>query len=179
MNEVVFVSAVRTAVGDFLGSLKDLSSVETGALVLRTAMERVGLDPEARGRGGLRQPGHGRGKIEPRRQVAVHAGCSWETVACTVNQQCVSSLWASEIMYQEILLGQVEVGAAVGARVCRISLTTSWAPGRVSGWATKARRRHVQRRDDRRLLQHPHGRYRGEHRRHVQAYPGRNRTSSP
>ena len=45
MNEVVFVSAVRTAVGDFLGSLKDLSSVETGALVLKSAMEKVNLAP--------------------------------------------------------------------------------------------------------------------------------------
>jgi acetyl-CoA C-acetyltransferase len=53
-------------------------------------------------------------KSNPGRQVAIHAGCSWETVACTINQQCVSSMRAAEIMYQEILLGKVEVGAAVG-----------------------------------------------------------------
>jgi acetyl-CoA C-acetyltransferase len=38
MNDVVIVSGVRTPVGDFLGSLKDLSSVETGALALKAAM---------------------------------------------------------------------------------------------------------------------------------------------
>ena len=115
MNEVVFVSAVRTAVGDFLGSLKDLSSVETGALVLRTAMERVGLNPKLVEEVVCGNPDTAGQKSNPGRQVAVHAGCSWETVACTVNQQCVSSLRAAEIMYQEILLGKVEVGAAVGA----------------------------------------------------------------
>ena len=46
MNDVVIVSAVRTPVADFLGSLKDLSSVETGALVLKEAMARVNLDPK-------------------------------------------------------------------------------------------------------------------------------------
>ena len=53
-------------------------------------------------------------RANPGRQVAIKAGCSWETVACTVNQQCVSSLRAAEIMYQEILLGKVSVGAVVG-----------------------------------------------------------------
>jgi len=114
MNEVVFVSGVRTAVGDFLGSLKDLTSVETGALVLKTAMERVKLDPKLVEEVVCGNPDMAGAKSNPGRQVAVHAGCSWETVACTVNQQCVSSLRAAEIMYQEILLGKVEIGAAVG-----------------------------------------------------------------
>lgn len=115
MNDVVIVSAVRTPVGDFLGSLKDLSSVETGALVLKTAMERVSLDPKLVEEVVCGNPDTAGQKSNPGRQVAIHAGCSWETVACTVNQQCVSSLRAAEIMYQEILLGKVEIGAAVGA----------------------------------------------------------------
>jgi acetyl-CoA C-acetyltransferase len=115
MNDVVIVSAVRTAVGDFLGSLKDLSSVETGALVLKTAMEKVSLDPKLVEEVVCGNPDTAGQKSNPGRQVAIHAGCSWETVACTVNQQCVSSLRAAEIMYQEILLGKVEIGAAVGA----------------------------------------------------------------
>jgi len=115
MNDVVIVSAVRTAVGDFLGSLKDLSSVETGALVLKTAMEKVDLDPKLVEEVVCGNPDTAGQKSNPGRQVAIHAGCSWETVACTVNQQCVSSLRAAEIMYQEILLGKVEIGAAVGA----------------------------------------------------------------
>jgi acetyl-CoA C-acetyltransferase len=114
MNDVVFVSAVRTPVGDFLGSLKDLTSVETGALVLKTAMEKVNLDPKLVEEVVCGNPDMAGAKSNPGRQVAIHAGCAWETVACTVNQQCVSSLRATEIMYQEILLGKVEVGAAVG-----------------------------------------------------------------
>ncbi len=114
MNEVVIVSGVRTAVGDFLGSLKDKSSVETGALVLKTAMERANLDPKLVEEVVCGNPDMAGQKSNPGRQVAIHAGCSWETVACTVNQQCVSSLRASEIMYQEILLGKVDIGAAVG-----------------------------------------------------------------
>jgi acetyl-CoA C-acetyltransferase len=114
MNEVVIVSGVRTAVGDFLGSLKDKSSVETGALVLKKAMERVNLDPNLVEEVVCGNPDMAGQKSNPGRQVAIHAGCSWETVACTVNQQCVSSLRAAEIMYQEILLGKVDIGAAVG-----------------------------------------------------------------
>jgi acetyl-CoA C-acetyltransferase len=114
MNEVVIVSGVRTAVGDFLGALKDKSSVETGALVLKAAMERVNLDPKLVEEVVCGNPDMAGQKSNPGRQVAIHAGCSWETVACTVNQQCVSSLRASEIMYQEILLGKVDIGAAVG-----------------------------------------------------------------
>ena len=56
-----------------------------------------------------------RAKANPGRQIAIHASCPWETVASTVNQQCVSSMKAAEMIYQEILLGKVEIGAAVGA----------------------------------------------------------------
>ncbi len=114
MNEVVIVSAVRTAIGDFLGSLKDKNSVELGALVLKNAMEKVRLDPNLVEEVVCGNPDMAGAKSNPGRQIAIHAGCSWETVACTVNQQCVSSLRASEIMYQEILLGKVDIGASVG-----------------------------------------------------------------
>ncbi len=114
MNDVVIVSGVRTPVGDFLGSLKDLTSVETGALVLKAAMEKVNLDPRLVEEVVCGNPDMAGARSNPGRQVAIHAGCSWETVACTINQQCVSSLRAAEIMYQEILLGKVEIGAAVG-----------------------------------------------------------------
>jgi acetyl-CoA C-acetyltransferase len=77
-------------------------------------MEKVNLDPKLVEEVVCGNPDMAGAKSNPGRQVAIHAGCSWETVACTVNQQCVSSLRASEIMYQEILLGKVDVGAAVG-----------------------------------------------------------------
>jgi acetyl-CoA C-acetyltransferase len=114
MNEVVIVSGARTAVGDFLGSLKDLTSVETGVIALKAAMEQAKVDPKLIEEVVCGNPDMAGVKSNPGRQVAIHAGCSWETVACTINQQCVSSMRAAEIMYQEILLGKVEVGAAVG-----------------------------------------------------------------
>jgi acetyl-CoA C-acetyltransferase len=54
-------------------------------------------------------------KPNPGRQIAIHAGCSWETVGCTINQQCVSSLRATEILFHEILLNKVDIGAVVGS----------------------------------------------------------------
>ena len=114
MNEVVIVSGARTPVGDFLGSLKDFTSVETGVIALKAAMEKAGVAPALIEEVVCGNPDMAGAKSNPGRQVAVNAGCSWETVACTINQQCVSSLRASEIMYQEILLGKVDIGAAVG-----------------------------------------------------------------
>ncbi len=114
MNEVVIVSAVRTAVGDFLGSLKDLTCVDLGVIVLREAMQRIKLDPKLVEEVVCGNPDMAGAKSNPGRQVAVHAGCPWETFACTINQQCVSSMRAAEILTQEILLGKIECGAVVG-----------------------------------------------------------------
>ena len=114
MKDVVIVSGVRTAIGDFLGSLKDVTCVDLGVIVLKSAMEKARIDPKLIEEVVCGSPDMAGAKANPGRQVAIHAGCSWETVACTINQQCVSSLRAAEIMYQEILLGKVEVGAAVG-----------------------------------------------------------------
>lgn len=114
MNEVVIVSGVRTPVGDFLGSLRELNCVELGVIVLKAAMEKASVDPKLIEEVVCGNPDMAGARPNPGRQVAIYAGCPWETVACTVNQQCVSSMRAAEIMYQEILLGKVEVGAAVG-----------------------------------------------------------------
>ncbi len=114
MKEVVIVSGVRTPVGDFLGSLKGLTCVELGVIALKAALEKVNLDAKLVEEVVCGNPDMAGARPNPGRQVAIGAGCSWETVACTVNQQCVSSLRATEIMYQEILLGKVDLGVAVG-----------------------------------------------------------------
>ena len=114
MNDVVIVSGTRTPVGDFLGSLKDFTSVELGVIALKAAMEQARIDPNLIEEVVCGNPDMAGAKSNPGRQVAIHAGCPWETFACTVNQQCVSSMRASEILYQEILLGKVDAGAAVG-----------------------------------------------------------------
>jgi len=114
MNDVVIVSGTRTPVGDFLGSLKDLNSVELGVIALKAAMEQAHIEPKLIEEVVCGNPDMAGAKSNPGRQVAIHAGCPWETFACTVNQQCVSSMRAAEILYQEILLGKVDAGAAVG-----------------------------------------------------------------
>ena len=114
MNDVVIVSGTRTPVGDFLGSLKDLTSVELGVIALKAAMAQAHIDASLIEEVVCGNPDTAGQKSNPGRQVAIHAGCPWETFACTVNQQCVSSMRASEILYQEILLGKVDAGAAVG-----------------------------------------------------------------
>jgi acetyl-CoA C-acetyltransferase len=114
MKEVVIVSAVRTPVGDFLGGLKDLNCVDLGVIVLQRAMEDAKVDPKLIEEVVCGNPDMAGARPNPGRQVAVKAGCSWETVASTINQQCVSSMRAADIMYKQIFLGEVEVGATVG-----------------------------------------------------------------
>jgi len=114
MNEVVIVSGVRTPVGNFLGSLKDFTCVDLGVIALKAAIKAAGIEPTLIEEVVCGNPDMAGAKSNPGRQIAVHAGCGWDTVASTINMQCVSSMRAAEIMYQEILLGKVEIGAVVG-----------------------------------------------------------------
>jgi len=114
MREVVIVSGMRTPIGDFLGSLKELTAVELGIIALKAALNKAGIEPgqiEEVVAGHSNQAGC---KPNTARQVALGSDCSVETVAVTVNQLCVSSMRATEILSQEIMLGKVEIGAAVG-----------------------------------------------------------------
>lgn len=114
MQEVVIVSAQRTPIGDYLGALKEVSAIELGVIALKAALEKATIDAsqiEEVVAGNVFQAGL---KGNPARQVALKAGCSMETVAVTINQLCPSSMRATEILSQEIALGKVDIGAAVG-----------------------------------------------------------------
>jgi acetyl-CoA C-acetyltransferase len=114
MKDVVIISAVRTPIGDYLGTLKDYTAVGLGEIALRAAISRAGIDSsqiEEVVAGQVFQSGS---KGNPARQVALNSGCSHETVAVTVNQLCPSSMRALEILAQEIALGKVDIGAVVG-----------------------------------------------------------------
>lgn len=114
MREVVIVGAMRTAIGDFMGSLKDVTAVELGIVAFTAAMKKAGIKPELVEEviaGQVYQAGC---KGNPGRQITLGAGCPVETVAMTVNQQCPSSMRAVEIISQEIILDKIDVGAAVG-----------------------------------------------------------------
>lgn len=114
MHDVVLVNGARTAIADFNGTLKNFTAVELGIIALKGAMEKAGVKPEQIEEvlcGNVYQAGN---KGNPGRQVALGAGCPVETVAATINQQCPSSMRATEIMCDEIKLGRIDIGAVVG-----------------------------------------------------------------
>jgi len=114
MREVVIVGAARTAIGDYLGSLSGLSAVELGIIAGKAALERAGVKPEQveEVAGGHVYQGGCKGNTG--RQVCLGMGCPVETVALTINQQCPSSMRATEVISQQILLNKIDIGVAVG-----------------------------------------------------------------
>lgn len=114
MGEVVIVSGMRTPIGDFNGAFKDFKAVDLGIIALKAALAKAKLDPsqiEEVIAGQVYQAGC---KGNPARQVAMGVGCPVETVAATINQQCPSSMRATEMVSQEIMLGKIQIGASVG-----------------------------------------------------------------
>ena len=114
MRDVVIVSAMRTPIGDFLGSLKDKTAVQLGTAAFKAAISKAGIDPaliEEVATGQVYQAGC---QGNPSRQVTLNAGCPVETVSLTINQQCPSSMRSLEIISQEIMLNKIDIGAVVG-----------------------------------------------------------------
>jgi acetyl-CoA C-acetyltransferase len=115
-SEVVIVSAVRTAIGDFGGSLKDLAPTELGAQVVREAVRRAGIEPAEVGQvvfGNVIQ-------TEPKdmylaRVCAMQGGIPKETPAMTLNRLCGSGLQAIVSAAQTIMLGDTDIALAGGA----------------------------------------------------------------
>ncbi|MBN1102163.1 MAG: acetyl-CoA C-acetyltransferase [Deltaproteobacteria bacterium] len=114
MREVVIVSACRTPVGDFGGSLSTVSATDLGALVLREAIRRAGIRNEDVDEVimGCVLP-HGLGQ-NPARQSMVRAGLPWEVSAITVNKVCGSGLKAVMLGAQAIQCGDADVVVAGG-----------------------------------------------------------------
>ena len=115
-REVVVVSGVRTAIGTFGGSLKDVAPCELGALVVREALARAGVKGEDVGHVVF---GHVI-NTEPRdmylsRVAAVNGGVSAETPAFNVNRLCGSGLQAVVSAAQTVLLGDADIAIAGGA----------------------------------------------------------------
>ena len=109
MEDAVIVSAVRTPVGTFGGQFKDVSATELGAIVIRSALERAGIEPGEPQyviMGQVLQAGAGQA---PARQAAVGAGLPIETPADTINKVCASSIRAIEIADAMIRAGDVDV----------------------------------------------------------------------
>src|SRR5271163_1110903 len=113
-RSVVFAEPVRTAIGTFGGSLKDVPAPNLGAVAIGAAVERAKLRPdevETFVMGNVVQAGT---KMNPARQAAVHAGLPVSTPALTVNRVCGSGAQAIVSAAQEIVLGNIDVAVAGG-----------------------------------------------------------------
>src|ERR671939_626536 len=114
LNEAVIVSAARTPVGKFLGSLKGFSAPQLGALVVRESVKRAGVKPEDVDEvimGCVIQAGLGQ---NPARQAALNGGLPSTVSAVTVNKVCGSGLKSVMMAAQGIQLGDSEIVVAGG-----------------------------------------------------------------
>ena len=114
LDEPVIISATRTPVGKFLGSLKGFSATELGAIVVRESVKRSGIKPEEVDEvimGCVIQAGLGQ---NPARQAALNGGLPSTVSAVTINKVCGSGLKSVMLAAQGIALGDVEVVVAGG-----------------------------------------------------------------
>ncbi len=114
MQDVVIVSAVRTAVGKFQGSLSELSATQLGAVVVREAVRRAGVpaaDVSECIMGCVLPAGLGQ---NPARQAALGGGLADTVAALTINMVCGSGLKAVALGAQAIMLGDAEIVVAGG-----------------------------------------------------------------
>jgi len=114
MREVVIASAVRTALGTFGGSLKDIPAVDLGALVIKEAVKRAGIKPEAVEEvifGNVIGAGLGQNVA---RQATIKAGLPNEVSALTINKVCGSGLRAVALAAQIIKAGDADIVIAGG-----------------------------------------------------------------
>jgi len=114
MQEVYILAAVRTPIGSFGGSLKDISATQLGATAIKGALEKSGLDPKQVDdviMGSVIQANLGQA---PARQAAKFAGLPDEVNCTTVNKVCASGMKSIAIAAQSIMLGDADIVIAGG-----------------------------------------------------------------
>ena len=114
MKEVFIVSAVRTPMGSFMGSLSTVPATKLGATAVKGALDKIGLDPnhvQEIYMGNVLQAGEDQA---PARQVALGAGLSINTPSTTVNKVCASGMKAVTMAAQAIKAGDADVIVAGG-----------------------------------------------------------------
>jgi acetyl-CoA C-acetyltransferase len=114
MRETVIVSAVRTPTGKFLGGLKTFTAPDLGALVVREAVRRAGIDPKQVDEcilGNVVSAGEGQA---PARQAALRGGLDNGVGALTINKVCGSGLKAVMLAAQGIATGDIDIAVAGG-----------------------------------------------------------------
>jgi acetyl-CoA C-acetyltransferase len=114
VNDVFIISAVRTPIGKFGGSLASMTAADMGVVAAQGAMERAGVRPEQVEEtifGNARQAGGG---PNPARQISVRSGVPQEVPAYTVNKACASGMKAIALAYQEAATGNLDCILAGG-----------------------------------------------------------------
>ncbi len=114
MRNALIVSAVRLPTGKFLGTLKDFSAPELGALVVREAVARAKVDPASVDEcimGNVVSAGAGQA---PARQAALKGGLADHVAALTINKVCGSGLKAVMLAHQGIQTGDIDIAVAGG-----------------------------------------------------------------
>jgi acetyl-CoA C-acetyltransferase len=132
MGDNVIVSAARTPVGSFLGTLAPLSAPQLGAIVIKAALERAGLKPEQVDEvimgcvlsGGLGQA--------PARQAMVYAGLPWKVCALTINKVCGSGL--KSVMLADAMLTNGDAEIIVAGGMESMSNAPYFLPGARQGY---------------------------------------------
>src|SRR5438046_3400306 len=117
LDQVVIISACRTAVGKFQGSLSDFTATQLGAIAVREAVKRSGVDPTRVDEcimGNVVSAGLGQ---NPARQAAIYGGLTPEVSAMTVNKVCGSGLKAVGLAAQAIQTGNSTI-VVVGGMEC-------------------------------------------------------------
>lgn len=114
MDKIVILSAVRTPIGRFGGSFKDVSAVDLGVVAAREAVKRAGVAPDQIDEvifGQARQAGN---RPNPARQILFHSGIPVERTAFTVNKACASGMKAIGLAFQSLRLAENGIVLAGG-----------------------------------------------------------------
>jgi acetyl-CoA C-acetyltransferase len=114
LPDVYILSAVRTPIGKFGGTLASKTAADMGVVAAKAAIERAGIEPaqvEETIFGNARQAGGG---PNPARQISIRSGVPQEVPAYTVNKACASGLKSIALAYQEIATGNLECVLAGG-----------------------------------------------------------------
>ncbi len=141
MRKAVIVSAVRTALGSFNGSLAGVGATQLGAIVIEEAVKRAGIEKASVNEvimGQVLPCGYGQ---NPAKQAAVLAGMPWEAECVTVNKVCGSALKAVMLAAQAIQTNDADVVVAGG--ITGVPWRRSgpeFSPMRSSRWRSRSAR---------------------------------------
>ena len=114
MKDVVIVSACRTAIGKFMGSLKDVPAGDLAITAGKAAVERAGIPADIIDECCMGQVFPHMGGSLPARNVAMKIGLPHRSGAVNINQNCTSGMRALEIAAQNIMLSKTDIGLVIG-----------------------------------------------------------------